>query len=83
MATDANFEQIFQADRALSRLLDTVPTVPLNQGRAAKRRAPDETNTPYGALVENRIVGIGITSLDKRWLRVNDKWCEMIWYSRE
>jgi len=83
MASDANLGQIFQADRALSRLWDTVPTLPIQSERATRRKTPNETNTLFDALVDNKIVAVAITSLDKRWLKVNDKWCEMIGYSRE
>ena len=35
------------------------------------------------ALFHHRLVGIVITSPEKRWQEVNDTWCEMVGYSRD
>jgi hypothetical protein len=35
----------------------------------------------FGAIFDNPIIGVGVTSPGKQWMRVNDKWSEMIGYS--
>ena len=43
----------------------------------------DEFGKGFGAIFDNPIIGVGITSPGKKWVRVNDKWSDMIGYSRE
>lgn len=54
--------------------------------RARCRRAESETKacrTQFQATFEQAAVGIAHVALDGRWLRVNDKICQIVGYSRE
>ena len=83
MRSEASFGPTFHADRAFSGLWDTMPDLTPNSEREDGREPLEETDEAFRALFDNRIVGVAITSPGKRWLRVNDRWCEMIGYSRE
>lgn len=82
MRSEASFGPSFDADRAFSGLWDAVPD-PRNPGRAAGQEPLEQTDAAFHALFDNPVVGVAITSPGKRWLEVNDRWCEMIGYSRE
>jgi len=43
----------------------------------------DEVAEEFRAILDNPMVGIAVTSPEKHWVRVNQKWAEMIGYSRE
>ena len=44
---------------------------------------PPGERAAFHALLNNQMVGFGMTLPDKRWLRVNNRWSEMIGYSPE
>ena len=83
MANDASFGWRFHADGAFSGLWDAMPHLPADIWRRVERGFLDATDGPLRLLLDNRGVGVAITSPDKRWIKVNDKYCEMIGYSRE
>ena len=83
MVTDAILGPRSKADPPLSGLWDTVPNPPAHLGRTARRELRDESDPRFRDLFNNRLVGIAITTPNKHWLKVNDRWCEMIGYSRE
>ena len=83
MATDAILGPSFKADPPLSGLWNTVPNPPAHLGRTARRVLRDQIDPRFRDLFNNRLVGIAITSPNKHRLKVNDRWCEMIGYSRE
>jgi PAS domain S-box-containing protein len=51
-----------------------------------RRRTEDmlrEREERLRSLFNHQIVGMAVTSPEKRWLEVNDTWCQMMGYSRE
>jgi PAS domain S-box-containing protein len=82
MASEAGFGKIIQTRRASSGLWEVVPNLRPDPRKPEKKTRGD-SDAAFSALFENRIAGVMMTSLDKRWLRVNDRWCEMTGYSRE
>ncbi len=51
------------------------------QKRAEERLRNSEAR--FRSYFELPIIGIGITSVDKKWIQINDKLCEILGYSRE
>ncbi len=53
----------------------------------SERRLAEEalaaSEAKFRGYFELPLVGIGVTSADKRWVEVNDRMCEMLGYSRE
>jgi PAS domain S-box-containing protein len=48
-----------------------------------QRASLDEIEEEFQAILDNPMVGVGITSPEKHWVLVNEKWSQMIGYSRE
>ena len=83
MATDASSGRTFYTGPGLSGFWVTAPNLLLDLERTNPPEPLDKTDPVFRALTDNPMVGVAITSPDKRWIKVNDKYCEMMGYSRE
>ena len=57
-----------------------------NQDLTEQKRAEERlrnSEARFRSYFELPIIGIGITSVDKKWIQINDKLCEILGYSRE
>lgn len=82
MPGETGFGKVIQTRRASSGMWEVVSSV-CPDPRKTAGRAPSESDARFRGLFENGIAGVVTSSLDKRFLKVNDRWCEMIGYSRE
>jgi two-component system sensor histidine kinase UhpB len=73
------FARGFRVPRAFSRSGNSGN----DSKKGSRRERLDEIDAGYRALIDNQIVGIAIIAPDKRYVKVNDRWCEMIGYTRE
>lgn len=64
-------------------VLDTTSEVEMKKLIENKQRYIDETVELYRGYFEVNLIGMASTSLEKGWLHINDKLCNMLEYSEE
>jgi PAS domain S-box-containing protein len=71
---------LFAADGALQSFIGTFTDITERKRAEARLRESEER---FRATFEQAAVGIGDVGIDGRWLRVNQRLCEMLGYTRE
>ena len=68
---------------AISVVLFILRSAMAEYARFAAAETLQQHDARLRAMFNHQVVGMAITSPDKRWLEVNDTWCQMTGYSRE